>query len=261
MKKHILLLIIITGMTLISAGCGQNIPAPGSDGPSEPNAAESGAVMGAEKFLHDRRPMVMVKGELYYDTGRESDIDARCGVMDGEIISTVDGTEIPTEDNQSNFGSGYEYQFVDENNIDIVINQKWIRFKKETGGVEASSEDRWGIQFSASDITASGLTLICSQSGGQPTGDLQTGSPYWVEVWIDNQWVPVEMLPSEYERAWTAEAYIIPMNDSTEWVVNWVWLYGELSAGNYRIGKEVMDFRGSGDYDTNTYYANFEIMN
>jgi hypothetical protein len=27
-------------------------------------------------------------------------MDARCGTMDGEITSTVDGTEIPTEDNQ-----------------------------------------------------------------------------------------------------------------------------------------------------------------
>ena len=34
-------------------------------------------------------------------------MDARCGTMDGEITSTVDGTEIPTEDNQSNFGSGF----------------------------------------------------------------------------------------------------------------------------------------------------------
>ena len=31
--------------------------------------------------------------------------------MDGEITSTVDGTEIPTEDNQSNFGSGFGYQY------------------------------------------------------------------------------------------------------------------------------------------------------
>ena len=35
-------------------------------------------------------------------------MDARCGsTMDGEITSTVDGTEMPTEDNQSNFGSGW----------------------------------------------------------------------------------------------------------------------------------------------------------
>jgi hypothetical protein len=75
--------------------------------------------------------MVMVNGEIYLDTGKESDINGRCGVMDGEITSTVDGSEIPIEDNQSNFGEGYEYQFVDENNIDVYMNEKWIRFEKE----------------------------------------------------------------------------------------------------------------------------------
>ena len=44
----------------------------------------------------------MVDGKLYYDTGKESTISGRCGVMDGEITSTVDGSEIPTKDNQSN---------------------------------------------------------------------------------------------------------------------------------------------------------------
>lgn len=40
--------------------------------------------------------MVMVDGKLYYDTGKESTISGRCGVMDGEITSSVDGFEIPT---------------------------------------------------------------------------------------------------------------------------------------------------------------------
>ena len=31
--------------------------------------------------------------------------------MDGEITSTVDGSEIPTTDNQSTFGPGFEYQY------------------------------------------------------------------------------------------------------------------------------------------------------
>ncbi len=40
---------------------------------------------------YDLIPMVMVDGELYYDTGRESSIkDRRCGTMDGEITSTVE---------------------------------------------------------------------------------------------------------------------------------------------------------------------------
>lgn len=83
-----------------------------------------------EKVRWDLHPMVMVNGELYYDTGRESDLTGRCGVMDGEITSEVDGTQVPAEDNQSNFGSGYGYQFVDENSIDVYVNEKWIRFEK-----------------------------------------------------------------------------------------------------------------------------------
>jgi len=77
----------------------------------------------------DLIPMVMVKGKLYVDTGRESDIEARCGVMDGKITSTVEAFEKPTQDDQSNFGLGYEYQFVDENSIDVFMNGKWFRFE------------------------------------------------------------------------------------------------------------------------------------
>ena len=205
-----------------------------------------------KEYLSDRRPMVMINGEIYFDTNHESDINGRCGVMDGKLSSTVDGSEIPTQDNQSNFGSGYEYQYVDENSIDIYMNEKWIRFEKEI-------TDAWGIQLTATDVTSSGLTLVCKQSGGQPTGDLQTGGRYWLEVQINNQWVPVEMTPSKYERAWTDEGWIIPMNDTAEWDVDWTWLYGELPVGYYRIGKEIMDFRVTGDYDENSYYANFEV--
>ncbi len=49
------------------------------------------------------------------------------------------------------------------------------------------------------------------------------------------------------------------MDSSVEWEVNWEWLYGSLSAGTYRIGKEVMDFRGAGDYDQEFFYAKFEM--
>lgn len=79
--------------------------------------------------LADLIPMVRINGQLYLDTGKESDINARCGVMDGEIISSVEPFQKPTQDNQSNFGSDYGYQFVDERSIDIYMNEKWIRFE------------------------------------------------------------------------------------------------------------------------------------
>lgn len=79
--------------------------------------------------MWDRIPMVKVNGKLYYDTGRESTTGGRCGNMDGEITSTVDGTEIPTEDNQSNFGSGFGYQYGADDTIEVYMNEKWLVFE------------------------------------------------------------------------------------------------------------------------------------
>ena len=76
--------------------------------------------------------MVMINGTLYLDTGYKSTVEARCGVMDGEITSTVDGSQTPTEDNQSNFGSGYGWQYgVDEGTVEIYMNEDWWVFAAE----------------------------------------------------------------------------------------------------------------------------------
>lgn len=121
-------------------------------------------------------------------------------------------------------------------------------------------QDPWGVKLTAKNITPSGLTIVCTQQDGEPTGELQTGSYYGLEMLQDGEWVAVELLPMEYELAWTSEAWMIPNNAETEWEVNWSRLYGELPAGSYRISKSVMDFRGTGDYDTKTYYAGFDLL-
>lgn len=77
----------------------------------------------------DLIPMVMINGEIYMDTGHKSTVEVRCGMMDGEITSTVDGTEQPTQDNESNFGTGYGYQYGSrEGTIEIYMNEKWWIF-------------------------------------------------------------------------------------------------------------------------------------
>lgn len=121
-------------------------------------------------------------------------------------------------------------------------------------------QDPWGVKLTAKNITPSGLTIVCEQQDGEPTGELNTGSYYGLEVLRDGEWVAVEMLPLEGELAWTSEAWMIPTNEKTEWNVDWTRLYGELSADCYRISKSVMDFRGTGDYDTKTYYACFDLV-
>ena len=41
--------------------------------------------------------------------------------------------------------------------------------------------------------------------------------------------------------------------------VNWEWLYGKLAPGKYRINKEVMDFRETGDFDKKIYSLEFIV--
>ena len=85
-----------------------------------------------EPVLNDRIPMVMADGAMYYDTGRESTVTGRCGVMDGEITSAVERTEVPSENNQSNFGAGYGYQWgPEEGTLEVCMDGKWLVFERQ----------------------------------------------------------------------------------------------------------------------------------
>lgn len=121
------------------------------------------------------------------------------------------------------------------------------------------TDETWGITLETENVTATSAIIKCTQSGGAPTGELQTGSWYIVENWTqEDGWKEMPYV-IDGEIGWTAEAWMIPMNSEREWEVNWEWLYGQLPAGTYRIGKEIMDFRSSGDYDTAVYYVEFGI--
>ena len=125
----------------------------------------------------------------------------------------------------------------------------------------ASNEqpNQWGITLRTGNVTANGLTIVCNHSGGENVAELNTGSYYVIQKLEETSWVDVEYLQQEYELTWTSEAWIIQKEGTTLWDVNWEWLYGKLSAGEYRIGKEITNFRGTGDYDKEMVYAGFII--
>lgn len=76
----------------------------------------------------DLAPMVMIDGFVYVDSGEESTRTERTDGFDGEISSTVAPSQEPTENNQSNFGIGYGYQYGPNGTIEILINEKWWVF-------------------------------------------------------------------------------------------------------------------------------------
>ena len=71
---------------------------------------------------------VMLEGVIYYDTGTVSGTDAKAA-PDGTITSTVDSDSFPTEDGQSNFGTGYAYRYGSENStLEVQIDGEWWIF-------------------------------------------------------------------------------------------------------------------------------------
>ena len=115
-----------------------------------------------------------------------------------------------------------------------------------------------GIDITIEDVTAEGLTIVCTQSGGNPSGnEMFTGSYYVVETLTETGWQ--EVTPIVDEVCWTEEAWIIEMGGTYRWKTNWSYIYGTLSSGRYRIGKSVMDFRGTGDHTSYMCYGYFEI--
>ena len=116
----------------------------------------------------------------------------------------------------------------------------------------------WGITLSAEDVSPTGLTLVISHTGGEPTGRLQYGVAYSLDCLEDQSWEPVPYV-IDGTINWTLEAYEVSMEDSTEEEIRWEALYGSLAAGSYRLTKEFMDIRSPGDYDTRTFCAEFEI--
>lgn len=123
---------------------------------------------------------------------------------------------------------------------------------------ETVSTDPWGITLWAEDIRPTGMTLVIAQAGGAPSGSLEYGSAFRLEAWKDGAWEPVPDLLGGL--SWTAEGHSVAMEEQVELKLSWKDLYGSLPAGRYRIAKEFIDFRGPGDYDKQTYHAEFEVQ-
>ena len=84
-----------------------------------------------EAVLSDRRPMIMVNGDLYLDTGKEVSVEIDDSAIIGEIGSSVDQSEKPIEEGQTNFGNiGAKYAHF-EDNIVVLLNNEWVLFEKE----------------------------------------------------------------------------------------------------------------------------------
>ncbi len=112
------------------------------------------------------------------------------------------------------------------------------------------------IEIVDNNITDTGLTLKLTYNG-ENSGTY--GSWYELQVKERDCWVDVEVVV-DGEYAFTDIGYQVPPGGSFRLQVDWEWLYGALSKGEYRIITRVLDFRGSGDFDEHYLSAEFTII-
>ena len=123
----------------------------------------------------------------------------------------------------------------------------------------AAAED-WGVTMRLEKEKPTGVELILDRSGSDRTDEIMCGSDYVLEQLVDGTWKAVPQKDPDMMVAWTAEAYTIPAGGEHRFTYDWDWLYGSLPAGEYRVGKNIMLFRGTGDYDNQMLYAEFAVI-
>ena len=150
--KRISLLALLLAVLLL-AGCAA-APAENEDVPpvQDPTPVSDG---NCDKWA--LVPMVKVNGIIYMDTGYEN-TEPRCGVMDGEITSSVEGWEKPTENDQSNFGAGYSYQWgAKEGTIEVLLEGGWRIFATQEVRHEMQFPDEEGNDVLHNYVRRSGM--------------------------------------------------------------------------------------------------------
>ena len=227
MKKIVfLLLCLLAAFALI--GCAEST-ADGDIGAVPENGGE-------EEQMTDICPCIMVDGTLYYATGYKSTVSGRCGTMDGQITSTCAGTEVPTENGQSNFGAGYGYQYGQAGTIEIPMDDgNWYVYAtEEVKATYQPQPDPNAVILYTKDGTVSGKQGTFVLQNNTEDKSYWYGPTYALEVRHEGEWQTVE--PDEV-LVWNAVAWRLEAGEQKEVTVDWSFGYGELESGTYRLVK------------------------
>lgn len=106
-------------------------------------------------------------------------------------------------------------------------------FRDPETGAYLDWED-WGLEFEVTEASSTGISLKCTQSGGQ-----QIGALFIDGYGLGSEMFIVERLDGKpYEGEYTLD---IQMEGSTEASIDWADVYGELPGGEYQLVLHIFD--------------------
>lgn len=123
----------------------------------------------------------------------------------------------------------------------------------------------WGLRFAISKASSSGISISCSQAGGQQLGELSIRTS-WLEKRKPNT-SESELIDPLREGDDPVPAAKLVMEGTTELSVDFAELYGDLPAGDYVLALEIIDSYDKEKvpslmrkyHDSQWYYLEFTI--
>ncbi len=116
----------------------------------------------------------------------------------------------------------------------------------------------WIIELKAEKVTPIGMTMVCTEWGGQDqSGMLTTDDNYWLECWNGSGY---EIYSPEKAPFASGNEATIQKNTTHSWVINWEKSYGTLAPGHYRLGKNFEHISDSGHNQNLVGYVKFRVL-
>ncbi len=109
------------------------------------------------------------------------------------------------------------------------------------------------MEVKKGSVSSSGLTVIFEN---RSTHEGVFSEDFVLEKRVHDEWGQV-LVTIEGNYGFQDIGFQLDSGSQVEWTVDWTWLYGSLEQGEYRIIKNVLDFRKTGDFDEHHLTAEF----
>ena len=133
--KVLILCICLSVCVTAMAGCAGNSEPKPSQTPEQAEHDLGQTEYSPEPMTEQEGETVMgitaavINGKTYYNTGSESSIDGRCGVMDGYLTVSMEESGVVLRESENT--SPYGYQITGENRVDVYMSNRWVEFMTE----------------------------------------------------------------------------------------------------------------------------------
>lgn len=248
--KKIVNVILVICMLFTLSGCDKSQNNAVEKKTEDTNTETTEIVVTCDDNRTEQKYMVMLEDMLYVDTGETNSLP-RCGNMDFDLKYTGLPDKTPSENGQVNCkvemnGGQHSWR---ENRIEIFVDDEWHIFAYNENNLD-------GVTMRVTESTDSSVTL---EIVNETDKDIQYGDDFILEK-KDNdsgEWRRVQTIIDDY--GFNDIAHIVQKGTPSIEEIDFEWLYGKLEAGTYRIVKELIDYKGTGENINYWYSAEFMV--